>query len=139
MNEPFPPRTTVRGRILLVDDDPVLLALRKTRLRAEGFETAEVDDGACVMEALEAFRPALVILDLLMPNVSGETLLGRIRADPAWRRVKIIVSSAKNFESDHLTCLELGADAYLAKPVDHEALTTTIRRLIEEHVTVKFW
>jgi phosphoribosyl 1,2-cyclic phosphodiesterase/CheY-like chemotaxis protein len=139
MNEPLPPRTTVRRKILVVDDDPDLLALRKLRLQAEGYEVAQVSDGAVALETMAAVEPDLVILDLLMPNVSGETLLKQIREDPAYERVKIIVSSAKNFESDHRMCLELGADAYLAKPVDHNALNATIRKLLQEEVTVKFW
>src|SRR5688572_123594 len=139
MNEPLPPRTTVRRKILVVDDDPDLLALRKLRLQAEGYEVAQVSDGAAALETMAAVEPDLVILDLLMPNVSGETLLRQIREDPAYERVKIIVSSAKNFESDHRMCLELGADAYLAKPVEHNALNATIRKLLQEEVTVKFW
>jgi len=139
MNEPLPPRTALRRKILVVDDDADLLALRKLRLQAEGYEVVEVSDGALALEAMAAVGPDLVILDLLMPNVSGETLLRQIRDDPAYERVKIIVSSAKNFESDQRICLELGADAYLAKPVDHVELNAAIHRLLQEQVTVKFW
>lgn len=139
MNDPAPARVVVRKKILLVDDDADLLALRKLRLQAEGYEVQEIADGALAMEAIAAFRPDLVILDLLMPNVSGDALLRQIRADPVYEPVKIIVSSAKNFESDKKISLEMGADSYLVKPVDHGALNSTIRKLLNEEVTVRFW
>lgn len=139
MNDPAPARAVVRKKILLVDDDADLLALRKLRLQAEGYDVREVADGARAMEAIGAFHPDLVILDLLLPNVSGETLLRQIRADPAYEPVKIIVSSAKNYQSDQKLCLEMGADSYLVKPVDHDALNATIRKLLKEEVTVRFW
>ena len=128
-----------RGKILLVDDDSALLLIRKTRLHAEGYEVRGLSEGSLAMETMASFRPDVVILDLLMPNVSGEALLRQIRDDPAHERVKVIVNSAKNFESDHQLCLELGAQAYLAKPVDHGALSETIRRLLAQEVTVRFW
>jgi phosphoribosyl 1,2-cyclic phosphodiesterase/CheY-like chemotaxis protein len=139
MNNPVPHRNVVRRKILLVDDDPDLLALRRMRLQSEGYVVMEVSDGALAMESMAAFQPDLVILDLLMPNVSGDTLLSRIRENSAYEPVRIIVSSAKNFESDQKLCLELGADAYLAKPVDNGALVETIRKLLKEEVTVRFW
>src|SRR5262245_40734554 len=98
MDAPVAARAVKREKILLVDDDADLSALRKLRLHAEGYEVREVADGALAMEAISAFRPDLVVLDLLMPNVSGETLLTQIRAEPTYGAVKIIVSSAKSFE-----------------------------------------
>lgn len=139
MNEPAPARTLIRKKILLVDDDPSLLSIRRLRLQAEGYDVREVTDGNFALEAMASFQPEVVILDLLMPNMSGETLLRQIREDPAYERVKIIVNSAKNFESDHRACLELGAQAYLVKPVDHSALSSTIRKLLKQEITVKFW
>ena len=139
MNDPAPVRAVVRKKILLVDDDADLLALRKLRLQADGYEVREIADGALAMVAIAAFRPDLVILDLLLPNVSGETLLRQIRADPAYEPVKIIVSSAKNYKSDQKICLDMGADSYLVKPVDHDALNATIRKLLKVEVTVRFW
>ena len=139
MDSPVSHRSVVRKKILLVDDDADLLALRRIRLLSDGYEVREVGDGALAMEAMAAFRPDLVILDLLMPNVSGDTLLRQIRETPAYEAVRVIVSSAKNFKSDQKLCLDLGADAFLTKPVDHGVLAVTIRKLLKEEVTIRFW
>jgi len=139
VDSPVQHRSVVRKKVLLVDDDTDLLALRRMRLQADGYEVREVTDGAFAMETMAAFQPDLVILDLLLPNVSGDTLLTRIREIPAYESVRIIVSSAKKFETDQKLCLQLGADAYLVKPVDHSVLGATIRKLLKEEVTVRFW
>ena len=110
----------VRKKILLVDDDTDMLALSKRLLQAEGYEVADLSDGALAMDTMAAFRPDLVVLDLLMPNISGETLLKRMREDTAYESTKIVVSSAKNFRSDQKTLLELGADAYVPNPYGSE-------------------
>jgi phosphoribosyl 1,2-cyclic phosphodiesterase/CheY-like chemotaxis protein len=139
MNDPVPHQAIARKKILVIDDDADILALRRMRLQAEGYEVRGLGDGSAAMEAMADFRPDLVILDLIMPNISGDALLMRIRDDATYAPVKIIVSSAKNFESDQKFCLGLGADAYLAKPVDDGALKATIRSLLKEQVTLRFW
>ena len=138
MNDPAL-HPAIAKKILIVDDDADILSLRRMRLQAEGYEVCGIGDGSLAMAAMADFRPDLVILDLIMPNISGDMLLMRIRDDAAYAPVKIIVSSAKNFESDQKFCLGLGADAYLTKPVDEGSLTSTIRTLLKEQVTVRFW
>jgi phosphoribosyl 1,2-cyclic phosphodiesterase len=126
-------------KILMIDDDADLLAIRKLRLRAEGYDVKAVSNSAIAMDAVDAFRPDLIVLDLIMPTVSGETLLKRIRGEKGFRTIKIVVNTAKSFESDQRICLESGADAYLAKPAEHDALTGLIGRLLRDDVTVTFW
>jgi phosphoribosyl 1,2-cyclic phosphodiesterase/CheY-like chemotaxis protein len=139
MNESAAARVTPRKKILLIDDDRGLLSIRKLRLLVEGYDVKELNDSSLAMETMAAFNPDLVVLDLIMPKMSGEVVLERIRSDQRYQSVKIVVNSAKKFESDYRSCLESGADAYLSKPLEHDTLTGTIRKLLHEEVTVCFW
>ena len=139
MNEPnFPPLAAHR-KVLLIDDDAGLLSIRKLRLQAEGYAVNTVNDSATALDAIASYQPDLIILDLIMPAVSGETLLRRVREDECFKAIKIIVNTAKSFESDQRLCLESGADAYLAKPAEHDALVNLMRKLLRDEVTVTFW
>jgi phosphoribosyl 1,2-cyclic phosphodiesterase/CheY-like chemotaxis protein len=128
-----------RTKLLLIDDDAGLLAIRKMRFEAEGYEVKDVDDSSRAIEAIAAFEPGLVMLDLMLPKVSGEDLIRLIREDKRYDAVKIVVNTAKSFESDYKFCLESGADAYLTKPVEHDDLSKTIRKLLRDETTVAFW
>lgn len=139
MNEPIAPQLAPAKKVLLIDDDADLLAIRKMRLQADGYAVKTVSNSAIAMSAVDAYRPDLIILDLIMPAVSGETLLKQIRGDKGLRAIKVIVNTAKSFESDQRICLESGADAYVAKPVEHDALIGLIGRLLRDDVTVTFW
>lgn len=140
MNELLiPPRLAAGKKILLIDDDADLLTIRKLRLQADGYAVKSVSNSTVAMDAIAAFRPDLVVLDLIMPTVSGETLLKLIREDKGLRTIKVIVNTAKSFESDQRTCLESGADAYLAKPAEDDALSGLIGKLLRDEVTVTFW
>lgn len=139
MNELVAPGLAAGKKILLIDDDADLLAIRKLRLQADGYTVKTVSNSTTAMNAVDAYRPDLIILDLIMPAVSGETLLKQIRGDKGFRAIKVIVNSAKSFESDQKICLESGADAYLTKPSEHDALIGLIGRLLRDDVTVTFW
>ncbi len=139
MNDTIHLSTAARKKILLIDDDNDLLSIRKLRLLAEGYAVKTVNRSAMAMDAIASFQPDLVILDLIMPDISGETLLKQVRQDECFRAIKIIVNSAKSFECDQRHCLDSGADAYLAKPAEDDALVNAIRKLLRDEVTVTFW
>jgi len=130
---------SAQKRVLLVDDDADLLSIRRLRLQAEGYAVKTVDSSAVAMEAVGSFRPDLIVLDLIMPGLSGETLLAQIREHECFKAIKIIVNSGKSFECDQKLSLEWGADAYLAKPSEHDALLNLISKLLRDEVTVRFW
>lgn len=139
VNEPILPAPSARKKVLLVDDDADLLSIRKRRLQADGYTVHAVDSSAIAMDAIDLFQPDVIVLDLIMPVISGETLLKQVRDDERFRAIKIIVNTAKSFECDQRHCLESGADAFLPKPAEHNALTNVIGRLLRNEVTVTFW
>jgi two-component system KDP operon response regulator KdpE len=99
--------------ILIVDDDPAILRLLSTNLKARGYEIFTATDGEESLEAVQKDSIDLIILDLMMPKVDGVEVCRRVRE---WSDVPIIILSARGDENDKVKCLELGADDYLTKP-----------------------
>jgi DNA-binding response OmpR family regulator len=118
----------VRKRVLLADGDCGLLSIRSLRLRIEGYEVEEVGDSGGVVRALEWFAPDLLLLDPAIPG--GEPLLREIRGQRRYQALKVVINSARDFGSAPSFCRELGADAFLTKPVDHDGLLGTLRKLL---------
>jgi len=99
--------------ILIVDDDPAILRLLSTNLKARGYEIFTATDGEESLETVQKDSIDLIILDLMMPKVDGVEVCRRVRE---WSDVPIIILSARGDENDKVKCLELGADDYLTKP-----------------------
>ena len=122
--------TTLDPRpILVVDDDPKIVRLVRTYLERDGHRVTEAADGRGALEAMAADPPALVVLDLMIPEISGLDILTRTRA--AGSRTPILVLSARGLTSDRITGLEAGADDYLPKPFSPAELVLRVRRLLE--------
>jgi len=122
--------TTLDPRpILVVDDDPKIVRLVRTYLERDGHRVTEAGDGRGALEAMAADPPALVVLDLMIPEISGLDILTRTRA--AGSRTPILVLSARGLTSDRITGLEAGADDYLPKPFSPAELVLRVRRLLE--------
>ena len=102
-----------KKHILVVDDDPAILRLLSTNLKARGYEVATATDGDESLEVVQRDFVDLIILDIMMPKVDGVEVCRRIRE---WSDVPIIMLSARGDEKDKVKCLELGADDYLTKP-----------------------
>lgn len=114
-------------RILVVEDVPVMLAVLRMRLEAEGFEVIAARDGIEALEQARSCHPDLMLLDLMLPRLSGERVCQQLRADPRTRALPIIVVSARAGEAERLRALAAGADAFLSKPYDAVQLIETIR------------
>lgn len=127
------------SRILIVDDDEDLAKVVGTALRVAGHDVRTVSDGAEAMGEIDAFKPAVVITDLMMPGLPGAVLIAQIRAVKELDDVRIIVYSAKNFEYDYRASLEAGADAYLVKPASNEKILETIASLQSGAMKLTFW
>ena len=110
--------------ILVVDDDPAILRLVCTNLKARGYKVSTAVDGEDALEAVEKDFVDLIILDLMMPKVDGVEVCRRIRE---WSSVPIVVLSARGDEKDKVKCLELGADDYLTKPFGIAELIARIK------------
>jgi DNA-binding response OmpR family regulator/HPt (histidine-containing phosphotransfer) domain-containing protein len=121
-----PGRTTV----LVAEDDPDVLHIVDARLRAAGYRTVLALDGQQTLDALERESPAIILLDLMMPKLTGFDVLMHLRAHPAQSRPRTIVVSARGRDEDVTRAFELGADDYVTKPFNPEELMARIARLV---------
>lgn len=112
-------------RILVVEDVPLGLAVLRTRLESEGFTVLTARDGIEALEQAREGHPDLMLLDLMLPRLSGERVCQELRADPRTQSLPIVVLSARVQEAERLRALAAGADAFIAKPYD-------MARLVEE-------
>lgn len=111
-------------RLLIIEDEPAYIDALEVALGREGHELASATDGKGGLEQFRADRPDLVLLDLMLPEMSGLDVLKRIRKESD---VPVIVLSAKDSESDIVSALEMGADDYLTKPYAVRELLARIR------------
>ena len=102
-------------RILLVEDDAALSAVYKSRLELEGFETREVQNGEEALSAALDYRPDLIVLDAMMPKISGFDVLDILRNTPETTNIKIVMLTALSQPKDKERAEALGVDDYLVK------------------------
>jgi DNA-binding response OmpR family regulator len=117
-------------RILIVDDEPNIVISLEYLMKREGFDTAVAADGEAALQALEKAPPDLVILDVMLPRMNGFEVCRRIRADPRWRSLRILMLTAKGRDTEVEKGLGLGADAYVTKPFSTKDLVAQIRALV---------
>jgi two-component system phosphate regulon response regulator PhoB len=103
------------GPILIVDDEEDLLNLVEINLRREGFTTQRAANGRAAIDLLERVTPQLVVLDLMLPDMTGTEVCRRLRANPRTADVPVIMLSAKGEEIDRVVGFEVGADDYVVK------------------------
>ncbi len=115
-------------RVLLVDDDIELVELLRDYLEREGFTVAAAHDGAAGVAAALSDNHDIVVLDVMMPGISGIQALARIRATSA---VPVIMLTARGDDGDRITGLEVGADDYVPKPCTPRELTARIRAILK--------
>ena len=106
---------TVAKKILMVEDDEGLAAVYVARLQAEGFNVQRVANGEEALAAAVSFKPDLILLDVMMPKVSGFDVLDILRNTPETTNIRIIMLTALSQDSDKERAEELGADDYLVK------------------------
>ena len=119
-----------RPLILCADDDEDILSLVALRLELAGYEVMRAVDGEAAIAAARARRPALAVLDVMMPKRTGYEVLAELRADPSLRDLKVILLSARVQESDVERGMDAGADAYLAKPFKAPELVAKVQELL---------
>jgi DNA-binding response OmpR family regulator len=120
----------VATRILIVDDEPNIVLSLEYLLRREGWETVVAEDGEAALQALERSPPDLVVLDVMLPKLNGFEVCRRIRADPRWRSLRVLMLTAKSRDTEVSKGLGLGADAYVTKPFSTKELVALVRRLL---------
>ena len=116
--------------IYCVEDDRNIRELVVYTLTTTGFEARGFEDGKQLSEAIREERPALILLDIMLPGEDGLAILKRLRLDAATRNTPIIMLTARNSEYDKVTGLDSGADDYLAKPFGMMELISRIRAVL---------
>lgn len=104
-----------KKKILLVEDDVALASVYKSRLELEGFETREVNNGEDALSAAVEFRPDLILLDAMMPKISGFDVLDILRNTPDTTNIRVIMLTALSQPKDKERAEALGVDDYLVK------------------------
>jgi len=115
------------GRILIVDDVSTNRIVFKVKLAAAGYAPLLAADGAACLKMARDEHPDLILLDLMLPDMSGTEVLERLRADPVTRHIPVIMFSAGRDEAARLAALKAGADDFLAKPIDDQTLLARLR------------
>jgi CheY-like chemotaxis protein len=116
--------------ILVVDDNYEQANILKLLIEQYGFNARFTTDSSSAMEKIELFKPRLVILDLMMPEVDGLRLCKAIKENPDMADIKIIIYSGKLYDSDKRKALALGADLFLTKPTRSYVLLDAIKNLL---------
>ncbi|GAC1566367.1 MAG: response regulator transcription factor [Ktedonobacteraceae bacterium] len=116
--------------VLVIDDDENIIDLIKLGLKYEGFQVESTSTGSGGLAAAQRLNPALVVLDLLLPDVDGLEVCNRLRSNPTTRDIPILMLTAKDDVRDRVAGLETGADDYLAKPFDFDELVARIRAIL---------
>ncbi len=121
------------GEILVVDDDPVNRELLERRLERQGYDVVSVGDGEAALDYLSANRVDLVLLDMVMPGLSGAEVLGRLKDDESLRALPVIMLSALDDVNEVVHCVVLGAEDYVLKPFNPVLLKARIAATLEKH------
>jgi DNA-binding response OmpR family regulator len=116
--------------ILVVDDDAKIVRLVRTYLEREGYRVVTAADGPAALEAIESHQPALVVLDLMLPELDGRAVIRAVRRDDEAAATPIIVLSARGTTLDRIAGLEEGADDYLPKPFSPAELVVRVKAIL---------
>jgi two-component system, OmpR family, alkaline phosphatase synthesis response regulator PhoP len=119
-------------KVLIAEDEPNIVASLEFILRQSNYEVRVARDGEEALRLVESFAPDLALIDIMMPRMSGFEVCRRIRGNPAWRDMKVMMLSAKGRDGDVGEGLGLGADAYVTKPFSTKALLARVHELLTE-------
>ena len=118
--------------VLAVDDDHVIRGLLQVNLEMEGYDVMTAVDGRDALEKVAARRPDLVLLDVMMPRVSGWEVAETLKGQAATRDIPVVLLSARAMEADIRKGLDLGVDRYVTKPFDPIELMELVGALLAE-------
>jgi DNA-binding response OmpR family regulator len=118
--------------VLLVDDEPNIILSLEFLIQQAGYEARVARDGETALKAIEEHKPDLVLLDVMLPKRDGFDVCERIRANPAWNDIRIVMLTAKGRDSEREKGLALGADAYITKPFSTRDAMEQIKRFLDD-------
>ena len=119
-----------KGKVLIADDEPNIVTALEFLLKRAGYDVRCAATGDEALALVESYAPDLALVDIMMPGISGYEVCRRIREHPQWRRIKIVMVSAKGREAEVSKGLSLGADLYVTKPFATQELIDAVNRLL---------
>jgi DNA-binding response OmpR family regulator len=119
-------------KILIADDEPNIVVSLEFLMKQRGYTVKVVGDGDAALAAVGEFEPDLILLDVMMPRMSGYDVCQRVRENPAWHAIKIVMLSAKGRDIEVNKGMAVGADAYMTKPFATKELIETVRAMLGE-------
>jgi two-component system, OmpR family, alkaline phosphatase synthesis response regulator PhoP len=122
-------------RILIADDDTPNADLLEAHLDGNGFETKIAANGEETLAAARDWKPDLILLDIMMPRLSGFEVCRRLRSDPKTRDIGILMVTALDQSTDVETAVDSGTDDFLTKPINKTELLLRVRALLESRAT----
>ncbi len=121
--------------VLIVDDEEYIVTSLEYVVKSAGYEVAIAYDGEQAMEKVIAIVPDLLILDVMMPKLDGFEVCEKIRANPLWKSIRIIMLTAKGRDSEREKGMSLGADAYMTKPFSTRDILKRVEELLGDSET----
>ena len=120
-----------KKKILLVDDEKDMVYAVKLQLEANGLEVLTAYDGQEGLDKARGDKPDLIILDLMLPKIDGYKVCRMLKFDEKYRKIPVIMFTARVQKSDEKLALEVGADAYITKPFEPQILLKKIKELLK--------
>ena len=117
-------------KVLIADDEPNIVISLEFLMKREGYEVSVARDGPAALAAIRSERPDLVLLDVMMPGLSGFEVCRAVRGDESLAGVRIVMLTAKGRDTDLAKGTALGADAYVTKPFSTRELAQRVRELL---------
>ncbi len=124
------PAAAAAERVLIVDDEPDIVALVVYHLAKAGYRVSTASSGPDALAQARRERPALIVLDLMLPGMSGFEVLEQLRADEATRHIAVLMLTARKEEQDRIQGLSLGADDYLTKPFSPQEMVLRVAAIL---------
>lgn len=124
--------TRKANKILVVDDEPEIHTVLGKILSKEGFTVTSAHDAQEAYNAVAADKPDLIVLDIMMPKISGIEVCNKLKSDPATKDISILIVSARDAQSDRIEGLTHGADDYISKPFHLKSLVRRIEHMMEK-------
>ena len=119
-------------KVLIADDEPNIVVSLEFLMKQKGYTVRVVTDGEQALNAVGEFGPDLVLLDVMMPRMSGYDVCQKIRENPAWAAIRIVMLSAKGRDIEVTKGIAVGADAYVTKPFSTKDLIAKVQELLGE-------
>ena len=121
-----------KKRILIIEDEADMMEMVKFRLEASGFEVICASDGEAGLDKAAKENPDLILLDLMLPRIDGYKVCRELKSDEGYRRIPIVIFTARASEREREMGLDCGAEAYITKPFEPQALVDKINELLEQ-------